>query len=228
MINFLRRTSPSRLRWKMVALWLAVAAVALAGLTLTAPKGHAAPARSTVQLPTRVVERTQRTLEVQYLLRSFGYTITVDGLYGPQTTRVVKAWQKANGLVVDGVAGTQTWASLNAAIPTAATATVPAVRVNPPAPQPEPVGDVESIIRDVWPDELEDRAVQIAWRESNHQPGVRNACCFGLFQIFWSVHRGWMADFGVTSSDQLFDARTNAEMAYQLYLRAGGWGPWAL
>jgi len=165
---------------------------------------------------------------VQYLLRSYGYTIAVDGVYGPQTARVVRSWQKANGLVVDGVAGTQTWASLNAAIPSAATATVPAVRVNPPAPQPVPVGDVEAIIREVWPDHLEDRAVQIAWRESRHQPEVRNACCFGLFQIYWNVHKGWLAEHGVTSSDQLFDARTNANVALMVYERAGGWGPWAL
>jgi hypothetical protein len=125
----------------------------------------------------------------------------------------------AVAIVVFGV-GTDT-ATLSPSIG-AATATAQAVRLTPPAPT------VEQIIRQVWPDDLEDRAVRIATRESNLQPGVRNACCFGLFQIHWTVHRGWLADYGITSSSQLFDPRTNAEAAYALYQRAGGWGPWVL
>jgi hypothetical protein len=46
-------------------------------------------------------------------------------------------------------------------------------------------------------------------------------------QIYWSIHRSWMADHGVTSVEQLYDPETNARMAYLLYQRAGGWGPWA-
>lgn len=33
----------------------------------------------------------------------------VDGWFGTETTRLVKAWQKANGLVADGVVGVKTW-----------------------------------------------------------------------------------------------------------------------
>ncbi len=85
-----------------------------------------------------------------------------------------------------------------------------------------------AIIREVWPDHLEDKAIEIAWRESNHIPTARNFCCYGLFQIYYSVHSSWLAGIGITSADQLFDPRKNATAAYTLYQRAGGWGPWAM
>jgi hypothetical protein len=78
----------------------------------------------------------------------------------------------------------------------------------------------------VWPDDLEDRALEIVRRESNFQANVNNYCCYGLFQIYWNVHKGWLAEMGVTSADQLFDAETNARAALTLYQRSGGWGPW--
>lgn len=55
------------------------------------------------------------TTEVQTILHDFGYTVTVDGSYGPQTEKAVRAWQRSNGLLVDGIAGPVTIASLRAA-----------------------------------------------------------------------------------------------------------------
>ncbi len=86
--------------------------------------------------------------------------------------------------------------------------------------------EVAQIIRDVWPDDLEDKAIAIASRESNLTPAVRNACCFGLFQIYFSVHAGWLAQMGVTSATQLYDPLVNTQAALALYYRNGGWGPW--
>ena len=88
--------------------------------------------------------------------------------------------------------------------------------------------EVEAIIRQVWPDDLEDEAVRIATRESNLVPTAKNFCCYGLFQIYFSVHKTWLASLGVTQASQLFDPRTNAYVAYAMYLKAGGWGPWKL
>jgi hypothetical protein len=107
---------------------------------------------------------------------------------------------------------------------TAATTAPPATTAAPAYTSPE---QNVAIIREVWPDDLEEKAIQVAWRESNWRAEVFNGtCCYGLFQIYWTVHRGWLDDFGVTSSTQLFDARTNARMALEIYRRAGGWGPW--
>ncbi|MFM2076782.1 MAG: hypothetical protein RJA49_672 [Actinomycetota bacterium] len=85
---------------------------------------------------------------------------------------------------------------------------------------------VRQIIRDVWPDSLEDEAIRIATRESNLVPGVKNYCCYGLFQIYWGVHRQWLASIGITSAAMLWDPRVNAYAAYVMYQRSGGWGPW--
>ena len=101
--------------------------------------------------------------------------------------------------------------------------------VIPPAPSNS---QAEAIIRSVWPDHLEERALKIAWRESNYRADVDNGvCCVGLFQIYWTVHRSWLGSIGVTSRTQLFDAETNARAALALYERAlvrrgDGWQPW--
>jgi hypothetical protein len=85
---------------------------------------------------------------------------------------------------------------------------------------------VAQIIRDVWPDELEDEAIRIATRESNLIPTVRNWCCYGLFQIYFNANKASLASWGITSAAQLYDPKVNAYAAYAMYLRAGGWGPW--
>ena len=87
--------------------------------------------------------------------------------------------------------------------------------------------EVEQIIRDVWPDELENRAIAIAKRESNLVPRATNFCCYGLFQIYYKYHKSWLPSVGVTSAKQLLDPRLNALAALQLYQR-NGWGPWKL
>jgi LysM repeat protein len=94
----------------------------------------------------------------------------------------------------------------------------------PPAP-PAP-GEIEQIIRDVWPDDLEEQALRIAWRESGYNPRAQNFCCSGLFQIYYDVHAGWLADIGINSVEDLYDPHANATAAYTLYQRSGGWAPW--
>jgi hypothetical protein len=86
--------------------------------------------------------------------------------------------------------------------------------------------EVEAIIRQVWPDDLEDKAIQIATRESRLKPTARNWCCSGLFQIYYGVHSKWLKDIGVSSADQLLDPNVNTAAAYALYQRAGSWKPW--
>ena len=92
--------------------------------------------------------------------------------------------------------------------------------------------EVERIIRAIWPDELEERALKIAWRESNYQADADNGwCCVGLFQIYWTIHQTWLGSVGVTSRAQLFDAEANTRAALALYERSlaqrgDGWHPW--
>ena len=105
-------------------------------------------------------------------------------------------------------------------VPPAPTTTVPA------RPAAVSAAEAVAVIRSVWPDELEERAIEIAWRESNHRSNVNNSCCYGLFQIHWEANRSWLSSIGVTSAWQLYDARVNVVAAYTLYQRAGDFGPW--
>ena len=116
-----------------------------------------------------------------------------------------------------------------------ATRTVRSTSPSAPAPAPAPVysgarptpEQVVAMIREIWPAELAERAIAVAHRESRHRADAYNGwCCYGVFQIYWRVHQSWMAAHGVTSVNQMYDARTNITMAYQIYQRAGGWGPW--
>jgi len=110
---------------------------------------------------------------------------------------------------------------------TTAPATTTPATTQPPTTTPPSAGEVQQIIRDVWPDELEERALQIAWRESHYIATAFNGtCCYGVFQIYWSVHVSWLDEYGIYSSADLLDAHKNITAAYALYQRAGGWGPW--
>jgi peptidoglycan hydrolase-like protein with peptidoglycan-binding domain len=81
------------------------------GAETTPPPVSAAPAAKAP--PARLSPIPEgETRAVQLVLKSFGYTIAVDGVYGPQTTRVVRSWQRSNGLLEDGIAGPVTQASL--------------------------------------------------------------------------------------------------------------------
>ena len=49
---------------------------------------------------------------LQQRLKDRGWKITVDGEFGPQTDRIVRAFQKDKGLIVDGEVGPHTWSAL--------------------------------------------------------------------------------------------------------------------
>jgi hypothetical protein len=85
-----------------------------------------------------------------------------------------------------------------------------------------------AIIREVFPDRLEAKAIALAKRESKLNAAAYNWCCVGLFQINWWAHKPWLKDMGVTKASQLLDAEVNARAALQMYRRSGGWSPWDL
>jgi LysM repeat protein len=82
------------------------------------------------------------------------------------------------------------------------------------------------IIRDVFPDALEKRALEIVQRESRTNAAAYNFCCYGLFQIHFQAHKSWLATIGVTNPSQLLDAGTNARAALTLYKRSNSWAAW--
>jgi LysM repeat protein len=111
--------------------------------------------------------------------------------------------------------------------PPISTTVVPPTTTPPTTAPPASTAQVQQIIRDIWPDELEQKALDIAWIESRFVATAFNGtCCYGVFQIYWTVHQSWLDELGINSSSDLFNARKNIEAAYVLYQRAGGWGPW--
>jgi LysM repeat protein len=109
---------------------------------------------------------------------------------------------------------------------TAAPTTAAPTTAAPPATVVS-TSDVQAMIREVWPDDLEEKALEVAYHESRYVATAYNgSCCYGVFQIYWAAHQSWLDDLGVTSAGQLFDARTNIRVAYAIHVRVGGWGPW--
>ena len=49
---------------------------------------------------------------LQFLLTARGHTVTVDGIFGPQTDAAVKAFQTSKGLAANGTVDPNTWTAL--------------------------------------------------------------------------------------------------------------------
>ena len=85
--------------------------------------------------------------------------------------------------------------------------------------------EIEKIIRDVWPAQLEEWALWQAWKESRYDNNAYNSCCYGLYQINFNAHKRWLKDYGITSPSQLFDPLVNAQMGTIVFRRMGGEWP---
>jgi len=53
-----------------------------------------------------------RVTAIQHLLRQRGFSLTVDGSFGPTTQSRVISFQRSKGLAADGVVGPRTWSAL--------------------------------------------------------------------------------------------------------------------
>jgi hypothetical protein len=154
----------------------------------------------------------------------------------PSSTKVVRAASTTSAPAPK--ASTTTAVVKVKAPPTTTTTTKPAPRATTTTTRPKPTttttttkppvtytqDQVVAIIRSVWPADLQDQALAIAWRESNYQPRAKNFCCFGLFQINAAANAASLRALGATAND-LFDPLVNARVAYYMYQRSG-WAPW--
>lgn len=75
-------------------------------------------AQFTMQVDTTEIQKGSTgssVMVMQFLLKALGYNLGDDGIdsvYGEDTVEAVKAFQKKNGLKVDGICGMDTWAML--------------------------------------------------------------------------------------------------------------------
>ena len=72
------------------------------------------------------VKKLQETLNA-----TGNYNLATDGKFGAKTQEAVKAYQKANGLTVDGIVGTNTWGALNKASTSTTPTTTPSATTTP-------------------------------------------------------------------------------------------------
>ena len=61
---------------------------------------------------------SNETLQLQKDLNTLGYSITIDGLFGPETQNAVMSFQQSVGIEVDGVAGPITLSEIQTATQT--------------------------------------------------------------------------------------------------------------
>jgi len=102
---------------------------------------------------------------------------------------------------------------------------MPTSNGNPPG-TPGPA-EVEAMIREIWPDDIEARALCIAKNEAKLRSDLSNYCCYGVFALYFKyVPEDLKQQYGVDEPTDLYDARTNIAIAYQIYLRSG-WSPWS-
>jgi molecular chaperone DnaK len=87
--------------------------------------------------------------------------------------------------------------------------------------------EIEAMIRDIWPDDVEDYAITVARTASNLNPGEQDpTCCYGLFQILFDPSSPLLSNRDVTTSEQLLDPVLNTTIALDLYNEFNGFGPW--
>lgn len=85
-----------------------------------------APTTTTTTIPAKVwlsydpnvhVTYSEQARQVQQILKDLGYSVTVDGLYGPVTVQAVLSFQRANHLTEDGIVGPTTLKILQMSTP---------------------------------------------------------------------------------------------------------------
>lgn len=215
----------------------ALAVTSLLGVTaptVAAPNpSHSSPAGTTTQVgPMKAGYQGYAVQVVQYRLRSYGYAIGVDGVFGPVTDRIVRLWQKQNGLYVDGIVGPQTLRSLGlsqadlvkpAAVNKPQTAAAPTLNTGGTCPQYEYLFQAEGLPVQYFS--------AVSYRESRCNPWAYNGRwpddSYGLLQLntegaLWGELK---RRCGLTSKDSLFDPVTNVRCAGTLY-RVYGLRPW--
>lgn len=181
--------------------------------------------------------RSDEVKRVQQYLRANGWSLAVDGIYGPQTERTVTLIQSMSGLKADGIVGPVTWAALG--LNSSAVATTPATRISPPTtPAPAPIRPTDYDC-DSWRSTIEKFGMPWSWarpiiyRETrcSHQiadrPSTRDLSV-GAFQVnFYGRLAGMWNDAGWSFNRAVNDPVYAVAAAGALYKRCGGGGPWS-
>jgi metacaspase-1 len=83
---------------------------------IPSPTGGVVPSQGTGTRPT--IRRGDQGPDVRYMqerLQAHGFSISVDGYFGPQTESIIQQFQRSNNLSADGIVGPMTWQALDRA-----------------------------------------------------------------------------------------------------------------
>lgn len=201
--------------------------------TSTPPQAPAvAEARSTPP-SLSLGDRGPAVKKVQRALTKAGWPTVADGVFGPITDRTVRAFQKANGLPVDGVVGSRTRKALR--INSGVTTSVPPIRIVDRYIHPNPDVDRwwDEALRagwslDQWPVVacIMEHPIYKGTAESRGIPTVHNTRypdnSYGLLQLNMRAHSSWAGPMVGWDFNRLFDGETNLRVAHRLWELAGG------
>lgn len=174
----------------------------------------------------------------QLTLRSYGYSLAVDGILGNQTTRVLRSWQQANRLTGDGALDLRTLESLGIG-KQQSVGIVPAVRVTAQAPPaPAALTGCEKATAYRQQAGLPAQFDAIIYRESRCLNTVTSntGCCVGALQVSIGNktadgYRDGFAACGVTQRSDILgdsDSQWRKEMCVaKVLFDVSGMSPWA-
>ncbi len=222
---------------KFLATIATIALLGGGGFASASPEQVARPPARVVALPDLSISQTlsfgdsgDAVKILQQVLVNSGWPTWVDGQYGPHTQKTVTLYQKANGLLVDGIAGPQTLGHLG--IWGQQTSDAPRANSTPPSTAVGPCSQWTGLAAEVgWPTDRLEWLSGIMYRESRCDPsaynGRGNDQSYSLLQINTkgSLWGELQRRCGLTNKDQLFDARTNLACGLKLY-QAYGTRPW--
>lgn len=162
---------------------------------------------------------------VQEALADYGYSVVVDGVFGPQTEKAVQHFQRVSSLVTDGIVGPITSRALGLTQTTRGEQT----QLTSAPVFSGPCAQYAGLLSYFSPGWSVSQFQQIMHRESRCRPDVTSStgCCHGLLQIH-QMHIRNLGVCGVYSVSDLKQPDKNVCSAAVLYRRAGGASPWAL
>ena len=157
---------------------------------------------------------------LQEMLNSYGYSLDVDGKFGPKTLAAVKDYQKKNKLVVDGIVGNNTWGSLYSSYSGSATgssasggstseagaATTGTAASTSPAPT-QSAADMEFTYQDYQESEVVQNAFATLQQMQANQPGA--------YESQWQAQINALMDKIMNREDFSYDL--NGDALYQQY-----------
>ena len=83
------------------------------------------------------------------------------------------------------------------------------------------------MIREVWPADSVEKAIEVARLESGYRNWAYNgSCCYGVFQIHYQAQKRRLTARGV-GLQGLYDPRVNISVALEIFLEQG-WSPWSV